>query len=54
MREGVSLWGWVGVAAAEGVVASNGGSLKGVDVSVDSVDLLESLERSRSQGRDAR
>lgn len=27
MREGVSLWGWVGVAAAEGVVASNGGRL---------------------------
>ena len=25
----MSLWGWVGVAAAEGVVANNGGSLEG-------------------------
>ena len=24
----MSLWGWVGVAAAEGVVASRGGSLE--------------------------
>ncbi len=32
----MSLWGWVGVAAAEGVVANNGGSLEGVEVSKDS------------------
>ena len=32
MREGGSLWGWVGVAAAEGVVASKGGSLEEVEV----------------------
>lgn len=28
MREGVSLWGWVGAAAAEGVVVSSGGNLE--------------------------
>lgn len=32
----MSLWGWVGVAAAEGVVASSGGSLGGVEVSKES------------------
>lgn len=32
----MSLWGWVGVAAAEGVVANKGGSLGGVEVSRDS------------------
>ena len=32
----MSLWGWVGVAAAEGVVANKGGSLGGVEVSQDS------------------
>lgn len=31
----MSLWGWVGVAVAEGVVASNGGSLEDAEVSQD-------------------
>lgn len=43
MREGVSLWGWVGVAAAEGVVASNGGSLEGVELSKGSAICQETL-----------
>lgn len=33
MRDGVSLWGWVGVAAAEGVVASKGGNLESDNIS---------------------
>ena len=50
----MSLWGWVGVAAVEGVVASNGGSLESGEFSKDSVTLPGPLERFRSQGRDTR
>lgn len=39
----MSLWGWVGVAAADGVVANNGGSLEGVEFSKDSTTCQEVL-----------
>lgn len=40
----MSLWGWVGVAAAEEVVANSGGSLEGVlEVSMDSAVCQEFL-----------
>lgn len=51
----MSLWGCVGVAAAEGLVANNGGSLGGVQVSQDSCNLLVFVElvdnRTETYGR---